>query len=701
MQRLILLLGTVLFAVVLWLALAGGDTTAATSAAQPNQQLAAIDGAPALTPSASPSPTCAPSWAVVQTENVETELDNRLLSVDALSTNNVWAVGTYLIEGTSRHKSTPKKLPGAPPDKQNPEQYSYIARTLIEHWDGTAWSIVPSPNEGDDHNEIVRVSAISPTDVWAVGYYVSVIGVAQTLTEHWDGSAWQIVPSANTTDLQDNELASVEAVASNDVWAVGYASDETGRTNTLIEHWDGTAWSIVASPNLGAHDNELVDLAAISSTDVWAVGYYLSDTGNGNVRTLALHWDGSAWSVVSTPAVGTGYNIFAAIDGAASNDVWAVGQFYSNGGGYRMLMEHWDGSAWHVVAPPSVGGASADLNDIDAFATNDVWVVGNIFAGSGYGPQGLSLHWDGSAWQIVRGVNSSDFIDRFLVGVVAVAPQDVWAVGSTSGSPSGPYPQTLAEHYSTACVSCPLRFSDVPEGSPFFAAIECLACQGIVSGYTIYPPPPPPVPSVPAATGTPGPPGTPSPTFNPLLTPSPFPSPQVVFRPNNNVTRGQLAKIVSNSAGYQENPGDQMFQDVYPFSEFYEYVNRLARRGILTGYPCGGPGTPCVPPDNLPYFRTNNNATRGQIAKIISNAAGYSEPHTEQSFADVPASNTFYIYIARLYSRNIVSGYPCGHQGEPCVPPGNLPYFRPNNNATRGQTAKMDSKALLPNCYVP
>jgi len=92
------------------------------------------------------------------------------------------------------------------------------------------------------------------------------------------------------------------------------------------------------------------------------------------------------------------------------------------------------------------------------------------------------------------------------------------------------------------------------------------------------------------------------------------------------------------------------------------WVNRLARHGILTGYPCGGPGEPCGP-DNLPYFRPNNHATRGQIAKIISNAAGYSEQHTEQSFADVPTNSTFYIYIERLYSRGIVGGYPCGHRG--------------------------------------
>jgi hypothetical protein len=172
----------------------------------------------------------------------------------------------------------------------------------------------------------------------------------------------------------------------------------------------------------------------------------------------------------------------------------------------------------------------------------------------------------------------------------------------------------------------------------------------------------------------------------------------MVFRPGENVTRGQLAKIVSNSAGYVSDPGPQMFADVYPYSTFYDYVNRLARRNILSGYPCGGPGEPCGS-DNLPYFRPGNNASRGQIAKIISNTAGFAEPHTDQTFTDVTVDNTFYIFIARLYSRNIVVGYPCGVAGEPCGP-GNLAYFRPGAAASRGQTVKMDGKALLPNCYI-
>jgi hypothetical protein len=211
--------------------------------------------------------------------------------------------------------------------------------------------------------------------------------------------------------------------------------------------------------------------------------------------------------------------------------------------------------------------------------------------------------------------------------------------------------------------ACPIQFSDVPNGSTFYVWIRCLACRGIVNGYS---------------DGT--------------------------FRPNNNVTRGQLSKIVSNSAGFNDPQTVQMFQDVPPTgpqSTFFVYIGRLASRGYISGYPCGGPGEPCIPPASLPYFRTNNNATRGQIAKIDSNAAGFNDPPTGQSFEDMPPGSTFYTYTERLVSRLVMAGYPCGSPAEPCIPPGNLPYFRPFNNATRGQTSKIVANTFFPNCQTP
>jgi hypothetical protein len=173
------------------------------------------------------------------------------------------------------------------------------------------------------------------------------------------------------------------------------------------------------------------------------------------------------------------------------------------------------------------------------------------------------------------------------------------------------------------------------------------------------------------------------------------------FRPGNNVTRGQLAKIVSNAAGFSEPPLSQNFEDVPPGSTFYDFVWRLYDRSIIGGYACGGAGEPCVPPENRPYFRPNNNATRGQISKIVTAAANLPMPPPEQTFEDVAMGSTFWEYIEALAHTGAINGYPCGGAGEPCVPPENRPYFRPNSNATRGQTSKIVANTFFPGCNTP
>ena len=210
--------------------------------------------------------------------------------------------------------------------------------------------------------------------------------------------------------------------------------------------------------------------------------------------------------------------------------------------------------------------------------------------------------------------------------------------------------------------TCDLSFSDVPADNTFYGSIRCLACRGFVSGY---------------ADGT--------------------------FRPNAQITRGQIAKIVSNAAGYGSDPGVQVYEDVPPGHPFFDWVQRLSNGGVISGYPCGSiPEEPCVAPGNRPYFRPYANATRGQLSKIVSNAAGYSDPPTGQTFEDVPSSNPFYASIQRLASRGVMGGYACGSvPEEPCVAPGNRPYFRWGSDVTRGQSAKIAANTFLPGCQTP
>lgn len=211
-----------------------------------------------------------------------------------------------------------------------------------------------------------------------------------------------------------------------------------------------------------------------------------------------------------------------------------------------------------------------------------------------------------------------------------------------------------------------MPYSDVQEDDTFYSFIRCLSCQGVISGY-----------------------------------------PDGTFREGNPISRGQIAKLVSNGAGFDEDPGEQIYSDVPPDSTFYEYINRLTNRGIVSGYPCPqrpGGDDDCNP-DNPALFLPNANATRGQMAKIVSNAAGYSEAVSGQFYADVPAEgegSQFYEWIMRLTNRNVMGGYPCGTQelnSGPCDSE-DRPYFRPANEVTRGQAAKIVANTFFPECVV-
>ena len=242
----------------------------------------------------------------------------------------------------------------------------------------------------------------------------------------------------------------------------------------------------------------------------------------------------------------------------------------------------------------------------------------------------------------------------------------------TPGGPTNTPTETVTGTPPTATetpTACTLSFEDVPVGSTFYPYIQCLACQGIINGYPC------------------GGPGEPCNGNN-----DPY------FRPGNNVTRGQFAKIAANSAGFNEPPGAQQYEDVAVGSTFFDYVWRLSDRGFVTGYPCGGVGEPCGP-NNLPYFRPNANVTRGQLSKIDANAAGYNDTPGAQQYEDVAPGSTFYDYVWRLSDRGIINGYPCGGNGEPCGP-NNLPYFRPGASATRGQASKIVANTFFPSCSV-
>ena len=620
---------------------------------------------------------CVGQWAIVQSPNVP--YASALLGVDSVSPTNVWAVG----------------LTWAPS--------SGIQRTLTEHWNGTSWSVVTSANASASDNALRSVSAISDHDIWAVGSYSMVSGsISRSLIEHWNGSVWSVVTAPDPPGPGGSDLMAVKAFPDNNVWAVGTYDDANGRKQTFALHWGGNAWTTVPSPNVGSASNWLLGVDGTADDNVWAAGYL--DPGDGSpFQTLTLHWDGSSWIVIPSPNVGRAPNYLTGVAAVTQNDVWAVGYTGSYPGPFETLIMRWDGVHWNVVASPNSPNGMP-LWSVNAVSSTDVWAVGGYFLN---GSTSLIEHWDGSAWSILQSSDPPDTTQSELSGVVAVSATDVWAVGQFADSTIAL--QTLTKHYTSVCstgtptptstsisnpTTTPTPLSttvttptETQTGTSTPSAASPTATS--TNSPTSVASPTAHLTATVSATATVTPTGTP-PTATPSATPCPMNFSDVhttdyfyvpvrylfcegaisgyadnTFRPYNNTTRGQLSKIVVLAERWSiDTTGGPHFVDVAVGSAFYGYVETAYNRHVISGYA-----------DNT--FRPGANVTRAQLSKIVVNSEGWTidtagGPH----FVDVPPTDAFYGFIETAYNHGIISGY-----GDNT--------FRPGANATRGQISKI------------
>jgi hypothetical protein len=357
---------------------------------------------------ASAAATCLPG-AGVQPVSPGTHV-NELQGVAVLSACDAWAVG---FEGDDSTRSTDE--------------------ALIEHWDGRSWTVVPSPDPGNTKNELTSVRAISPANVWAVGFFDNGVG-PRTLILHWNGKAWKRAPSPNPSDSE--MLASVRFVSAKDGWAVGSFNDGTDRTLTL--RWNGKAWKRVPSPSFMLNSS-LNAVSAVSPRNVWAVGQTSSRT---QLRTLILHWNGTRWSRVASPNAGLFSGLTSAAATSATN-VWAVGELLNTLGNLQTLILHWNGTAWKRVSSPNPGGParSNQLNAVTASSGTSARAVGT-FTDPVLGQTTLILRWNGTRWTHV--VTPASELGE-LLAVTGTSPGSSWAVGD-SFDPNSQVIQAMALH---------------------------------------------------------------------------------------------------------------------------------------------------------------------------------------------------------------------------------------------------------------
>jgi len=322
------------------------------------------------------------AWSAVASPSAGGSMNSFLNGVACASATACWAVGEA--EPTSN---------GVSPTSID------TASTLVEAWNGSSWSIASSPNPtGAQISSLSSVSCASTTDCWAVGdsypfadngvtiglNSTGPVAISHTLAEHWDGQSWQVVGSPNVNPLLSDELTSVACASTTDCWAVG-AAVGTQTVGGVVEHWDGSAWKIVTSPQpAGNRSGGLLGVACPGESDCWAAGYSWVGAGVGakDFQAWVERWDGTAWSTAQSPNPGPDHvDALFGVACAADTDCAAVGA-YGDGPTYATLALHWDGTSWAAVPSDNPSGSEGAFDyGVACPAASACWAAGTFNSG--------------------------------------------------------------------------------------------------------------------------------------------------------------------------------------------------------------------------------------------------------------------------------------------------------------------------------
>jgi hypothetical protein len=280
---------------------------------------------------------------------------------------------------------------------------------MVLHYDGSGWSRVSVPNI----RWLADVATAAPGDVWTIGRGQRVL--------HLSGGEWSVVRLPHVAGAQ---LQAVSASGPDDVWIVGsrwgkhYAKHSVGN-DSLIYHFDGADWSVVASPNYSDRLNDVNDVLALSPRDAWA-------TASSGMEKYALHWNGATWRRVNLPHSVQGGSAIAGVGRVAANEVWVAGSSRGIGFG-RSVYLRWTGTRWQQFAGPAAGN-NGTPSTIGGVSDKQMWAVGNP------NQSDSSIHrFDGHRWRYDNRVEGAGapFWQLNFSDLAVVASDDAWIVGYT------------------------------------------------------------------------------------------------------------------------------------------------------------------------------------------------------------------------------------------------------------------------------
>ena len=362
-----------------------------------------------------------------------TGLDDVLLGSTCANALQCWAVGISL-----------GNLAGPGPSSASP---------FMETWSGSTWTIVPLPLPGGEGGGLFGATCVNGSDCWAVG---AVVGSGSgnptgTLVEQWNGTSWSVVPSPTPSGpgVAGAILSSVSCESASSCMAVGYTTDGGGNNLTdVVEQWNGSSWAIIPAAATGQAFDQLISVRCLSVGDCWAVGnagpvaqmsnFLPVFPGAIGDQGLIEHWDGSAWSIVpsvSELAPSGGY--LSGLECVRDSDCWASGATTDDAGNASgVLMEHWDGATWSDTSSSVPGSAAPGiLAGISCMSAASCWAVGSTGSFTNGGSGGLVEYWNGSSWSVQPSPNVAAL--SFLNSVSCVPSVGCLAGGSTLTTPNG------------------------------------------------------------------------------------------------------------------------------------------------------------------------------------------------------------------------------------------------------------------------
>jgi hypothetical protein len=299
--------------------------------------------------------------------------ETKLEDVDCMSTSACTAVGSYKGSEGTYHP-------------------------LVERWNGTAWSLesAPNPAEGNAQNAMLSVSCIS-TGCITVGE-----AAGKPVAETWIGGTWALSSARLPAGAKGGKLSAISCNSAICV-AVGNSYETTGQEKALAESFNGVAWSLMSAPGPGGAKGfvELAGVSCPSSTSCTAAGYYAPNVSGGlptEMKTLVETWNGSAWSIQSSPNAALKYNLLVDLSCTSATACTAVGLDSAGfGQNPESLAERWNGTAWSAQAIVNPELPIEDELKAVSCSSNTLCVGAgkNLFAENGF-----TEVWNGTAWMV-------------------------------------------------------------------------------------------------------------------------------------------------------------------------------------------------------------------------------------------------------------------------------------------------------------